>query len=104
MGNTLKNLKDIVGTSVEPETAIIFDWENAWAIRDAQGPRQEKKDYWDTCHNHYKAFWLNSVPTDIINMDCDFSKYKLIVAPMLYMIRSGVGERLTEFVKTAELL
>ena len=35
----------------------------------------------------------------MINMDCDFSKYKLIVAPMLYMVRPGVGERIEEFVK-----
>ena len=31
-------------------------------------------------------------------MDCDFSKYKLLIAPMLYMVRPGVAERIEKFV------
>ena len=44
-------------------------------------------------------FWRKGIPVDVVNMECDFSKYKLLVAPMLYMIRPGVAERITEFVK-----
>ena len=32
-------------------------------------------------------------------MDCDISKYDLVVAPMLYMVRPKVAERINEFVK-----
>ncbi len=32
-------------------------------------------------------------------MDVDFSKYKLVIAPMLYMVREGVGKRIEKFVK-----
>jgi hypothetical protein len=32
-------------------------------------------------------------------MDCDFSGYKLLVAPMLYMLKPGVAERIEKFVK-----
>jgi beta-galactosidase len=32
-------------------------------------------------------------------MDADFAQYKLVIAPMLYMVREGVGERLTRFVE-----
>jgi beta-galactosidase len=31
-------------------------------------------------------------------MDADFSRYKVVIAPMLYMVREGVGERITQFV------
>jgi beta-galactosidase len=37
-------------------------------------------------------------------MDCDFSKYKLVVAPMLYMVRPNVAERLETFVKNGGTL
>lgn len=104
VGEILTKLDEVVGTSVEPEVAVIYDWENYWAIDDAQGPRIEKKDYFETCQLHYKAFWDMSVPVDVINMDCDFSKYKVLVAPMLYMIRPGVGERIEEFVKNGGTL
>lgn len=104
VGEILSKLNEVIGTSVEPEVAVIYDWENFWAIDDAQGPRIEKKDYYDTCQKHYKAFWDMSVPVDVINMDCDFSKYRVVVAPMLYLVRPGVGERLEEFVNNGGTL
>ncbi|MEF9983772.1 MAG: beta-galactosidase [Oscillospiraceae bacterium] len=104
VGELLSKMDKIVGTSVEPEVAVIYDWENFWAISDAQGPRREKKDYFLTCQKHYEAFWSQSIPVDVINMDCDFNKYKVLVAPMLYMVRDGVGERISEFVKNGGTL
>ncbi|MFX0548741.1 beta-galactosidase [Hathewaya histolytica] len=99
VGNILSKLSPVIGTSVDAEVAVIYDWENFWALDDAQGPRVEKKDYFETCQKHYKAFWEMSIPVDVINMDVDFSKYKILIAPMLYMVRPGVGERIEEFVK-----
>nr|WP_204487944.1 beta-galactosidase [Caldicoprobacter guelmensis] len=99
VGKVLEKLDPIVGTTVRPEVAIIYDWENRWAIDDAQGPRREKKDYLLTCQSHYRTFWENGVPVDVIDMDCDFSGYKLLIAPMLYMVRPGVAERIEKFVE-----
>ena len=104
VGKILEKLDDVVGTSVKPEVGLIYDWENRWAIDDAQGPRQEKKDYQLTCERHYKAFWKRGIPVDVINMDCDFSDYKLLVAPMLYMVRPGVAQRMEEFVASGGTL
>jgi beta-galactosidase len=99
VGKVLEKLDPIIGTTVRPEVAIIYDWENRWAIDDAQGPRREKKDYLLTCQSHYRPFWENGVPVDVIDMDCDFSGYKLLIAPMLYMVRPGVAERIEKFVE-----
>ena len=54
--------------------------------------------YEQTVLSHYRAFWEQGVPIDVIDMDCDFSKYKLVVAPMLYLVRPGVSERIEQFV------
>jgi len=104
VGNTLSKLDEILGTSVNPDVAIIFDWENWWAIDDAQGPRNCGIKYKETVIEQYKSFWKKGVPVDVINMDCDFSKYKLVVAPMLYMVRPQVSERLENFVKNGGTL
>lgn len=37
VGEILSKLDDVIGTSVEPQVAVIYDWENYWAINDAQG-------------------------------------------------------------------
>lgn len=97
VGALLQKLDPVVGTSVEPEVALLFDWENRWALEEARGFRKEKK-YEETCQQHYYPFWSQGVPVDVINEDCAFSRYRLLVAPMLYMIRPGVGERLSQFV------
>ncbi|MFC7322535.1 beta-galactosidase [Halobacillus campisalis] len=99
VGDTLDQLDSIVGTAVDSEVAIIFDTENRWAVKDAQGPRNQGVEYEKTVADHYQAFWNKGVPIDVIDMDRDLSKYKLVVAPMLYMVRPGVGEKIQEFVK-----
>ena len=66
----------------EPEAAIIFDWENRWALEDAQGPRNIGMHYERTAKSFYEPFWREGVPGDVIHMEADFSRYKLFVAPM----------------------
>ena len=99
VGRRLAAMDDVLGTSVQPEVAIVYDWENRWAIDDTAGPRNERKDYAETCVAHYRPFWQRGVAADVVNMDGDFSKYKVVVAPMLYMVRPGVAERIEAFVK-----
>lgn len=99
LGETLDKLDAIVGTNVKAEAAIIFDWENRWAVNDSQGPRNIGVDYEKTAQLIYRPFWERGVAVDVIDMEQDFSKYKLLLAPMLYMVRPGVGERIEQFVQ-----
>ncbi|MGF7030835.1 beta-galactosidase [Paenibacillus mucilaginosus] len=104
VGEALEKLAEVVGTSVEPEVAILYDWENRWAVKDSQGPRNIGIHHEETVLEHYKPFWSRGIPVDILSMDCDISKYKIVVAPMLYMVRAGVGERLEKFVENGGTL
>jgi len=101
LGRTLALLDDVVGTTTLAEVAILYDWENRWAIDQTAGPRNERKDYRPTCVAHYRPFWSGGVSCDVINEDSDFdlTKYKLVVAPMLYMIRPGLADRIEAFVR-----
>ena len=99
VGKVLEKIKEIKGSTIKSDVAIIYDWENRWAIDDAQALKKNKKFYEETCKDHYRAFWKKGISVDVINMECDLSKYKVVIAPMLYMIRPGVAERIEEFVK-----
>lgn len=98
VGRILNKISAIAGTTVNPEVAVIYDWENQWAIDEAQSLKKNAKKYVETCQSHYKSFWKKGIPVDVISMDKDFSKYKIVIAPMLYMVRPGVAERLEKFV------
>jgi beta-galactosidase len=99
LGAQLEKMDAVVGTSVQPEVAVIYDWENFWGLQDAQGPRREGNNYFETSVSHYQQFWKRGIPVDVVNMDVDFSKYKVVIAPMLYMLKEGVGEKIDLFVK-----
>jgi len=104
VGLKLGKLDDVVGSTVRPDVAIIYDWENRWAMDDAQGPRRGDKGYLDDCKHHYRPFWDRGIPVDIIDVEQDLSRYKLVVAPMLYMVRPGVAERIEAFVQAGGTL
>lgn len=98
LGELLTKLPGVAGTSVAPDVAILFDQNNRWAIDALQGLNRHR-NYPETCIQHYKSFWKRGIPCDIIDMEQDFSGYKLIVAPMLYMLKEGVASRLKAFVQ-----
>ncbi len=104
LGERLKNISAVQGSDVKAEAAIIYDWENYWAIKCANGFRNDDKKYHEECLKHYKYFWKNGINTDVIDSEQDFSGYKIIAAPMLYMIKPGVSEKLCEFVKNGGIL
>lgn len=99
LGADLEKLDPVVGATGSAEVALLFDWDNHWAIPQAQLVRNADKQYPETVIAHYKPFWNRGVGADVIESLQDFGKYKLIVAPMLYMLKPGVAERITEFVR-----
>lgn len=99
LGQRLAHLKQLVGTKTQAKVAIIFDWENRWAINDAAGPRNCGIHYEQTVVDHYRPFWEQGVAVDIINADCDLTGYQLVIAPMLYMVRDGFADRARAYVE-----
>lgn len=104
VGETLANLTGLADTHVTAEAAVIYDFENEWALNHAKLPRSIGKNYQQTCISHYRELWERGVVADIIHMDADFSRYRLLVAPMLYLLRPGVAERLESFVQAGGVL
>lgn len=99
LGRMLESIREVSGSTTEAEVALIYDWETSWAILAAAGPLQGERGYKQTVQDHYRPFWQAGIPVDIIGSEKDFSKYRLLIAPMLYMIRPGVAERIEAFVR-----
>lgn len=101
-----------LGGRVPARVAILFDWENWWALEYSAGPTRDLR-YLDQVRDYYAALHSLGIETDVISPESDFSRYDLVVAPVLYMVKSaehpspptllpsrerGVGERLNAFV------
>jgi len=99
VGGVLKRLDRVVGAASKPSVALIVDWENRWAIEIAQGPRREGRDYLGECRRHYQPFWRRGVSMAVLDQTADLAPYRLVIAPMSYMIRRGFAERIAAFVQ-----
>ena len=104
VGERLNGLSDMADTRNIAKVAILFDWENKWAIESAKGPRNAGMHYVETVLSHYQPFWQLGINVDILDMECGFSPYRLLIAPMLYLQRAGVAEKLRGFVKDGGIL
>ncbi|KKI89207.1 beta-galactosidase [Bacillus sp. SA1-12] len=97
VGETLEKLSDVVGTNRPSDVAILYDWESNWAINDAQGFGMKTKRYPQTLQQHYRTFWEQDIPVDVITKEQDFSAYKLLIVPMLYLVSEETIARLKSF-------
>lgn len=98
VGAKLQQLSNVVGTNRPADVAILYDWENNWALNDAQGFGLQSKRYPQTLHDHYRPFWEQDIPVDVITKEQDFSSYKLLIVPMLYLASEQTISRLKSFV------
>ncbi|MCL2272878.1 MAG: beta-galactosidase [Treponema sp.] len=97
-GSLLKKLASIAGTVKNAQAAVVYDIQNGWALDNAQLPLNIEKNYQEECIAHYGAFWKMGVPCDVIGAQyIDYSRYRIIVLPMLYMLREETAEKIRRF-------
>jgi len=99
-GSMLKKLKTIAGTNTNAQAAVVYDFQNSWALDNAQLQRNIGKNYQKECIAQYGAFWKAGIPCDIISPEySDFEKYRLVIFPMLYMTGEKTAEKIRSFVR-----
>ncbi len=98
VGKALAELSEIVGSLTDNRVALVYDWENRWALDSAQFGIKNKK-YEQTVKEHYEGFVRSGYGVDIIDQLSDLSRYAVVCAPMAYMLRSGFAERVESFVR-----
>lgn len=104
LGRELKALAPVCGSGVDAEVALIYDKEVHWALEFSTMARWDERDYVDTCLAHYGSYWRRGVNVDVVVSTADFSPYRIVVAPLLYLLRPGVTEALDRFVRAGGTL
>ncbi|WP_339851107.1 beta-galactosidase [Paenibacillus sp. FSL W7-1088] len=99
LGKELQLLGDkTLDAAVDAKVAIVFDWDNWWAIEKSSGPTVAL-NYVDQIHKYYAAFFRRNIQVDIVSVDTDISKYDIVLAPVLYMVKPGFAAKLEKFVE-----
>lgn len=100
LGFELQILSDkLLDSRINARVAIVFDWENRWAIELSSGPTVALK-YVDEVHKYYDALFQQNIQTDLIGTETDLSGYDIVIAPVLYMVKNGYAKRVEDFVRS----
>lgn len=104
LGVELSRLGDVMlGSRVQANVAMIFDWENWWALELASGPSKDIQ-YLQQISHYYKPFHDRSISIDIIKTSDSLAPYTIVCIPLLYMMKDGIKEKLQDFVSNGGLL
>ncbi len=98
VGECLERILPVLHAHTEARAALMFDWNNRWAIANANGPRKDKQ-HDEIVQEHYAALAGAHVNIDIVDEEKPLQGYSLVSAPMLYMVKPGLAERLRAFVE-----
>ena len=99
LGAELEKLgSQTLGARTDAKAAIVFDWDNWWGISYSAGP-SIYLDYCQEVLHYYKALHNKNIPVDMIGVENDLSKYSLVIAPVLYMVKGNYDEKIRAFVK-----
>jgi len=97
IGAELARLQDkIIGSYKKSKVAILFDWDNWWAIEYSAGPTVDLH-YVNQIEKYYEIFSEQNISVDIISTDDDFNQYEILVAPILYMVKPNIAKKLESF-------
>jgi beta-galactosidase len=98
LGNELRALAEIAGSRVEADVGIVFDWPAWWAVELDSHPSSDV-DYVRLVRDFYEALWQLGTTADFVQPEQDLSRYKLVVAPSLYLVSDDAAANLTEYVR-----
>ncbi|HAQ0413658.1 TPA: beta-galactosidase [Enterococcus faecium] len=96
LGNELKELQEVVGTQFMADVAVVFDWENWWALELDEKPRSLK--YIHQMSRLYEALRDLNVTVDFVHPDEDISAYRFVIAPNLYSAHRSFGKKINNYV------
>lgn len=88
----------LLGARSKNRVGIMFDWDNYWALEYTSGPNQDLR-YVDQIHQYYEACYQQHISVDMISVDSELEAYDLVIAPVLYMMKEGLNERIESYVK-----
>jgi beta-galactosidase len=99
---TMKELKtlgpEVLRSDYASESAVVFDYDCSWAV--PIQPGHPSLNYLSQVTSWYTALSAGHTGIDVIVPGADLSPYKIVVAPLPYVLSEAQAERVRNFVRT----
>lgn len=99
LGADLAALPPLPAGARDARVALVFDWENWWAVEASDHP-QNGLDYLAVIQRWYRALHRRHVQVDIVPAARVGEGYDVAIAPLLYLVREADAAALVSFVET----
>ncbi|WP_308291507.1 beta-galactosidase [Microbacterium sp. G2-8] len=96
LGERLAELPALPAPGDDAPVALVFDWENWWAVEGEGHPT--RLDYLQLVRDWHGALVRRGVMVDIVPPEKVDARYRLAIAPFLYLLRSSGADALRAFV------
>jgi beta-galactosidase len=97
LGAELARLDEVLGTRVVADVAVAFDWESWWALELPSKPSHDIQ-LLDQVALWHRPFWSRNLAVDFVHPARDLSRYRLVIAPSLYLMSDAAAQNLEQFV------
>ncbi|MFE0593354.1 beta-galactosidase [Micromonospora echinospora] len=82
-----------LGARTPARAALLFDWDSWWALDISDGPSRLVR-YPQVVLAYHRALWDAGVDVDVVAVSADLSRYDVVVAPVLHMVKGDLADRL----------
>ena len=103
LGAELASLAGLRGTVVEPDLALLWDWESWWAHELEWRPSVDL-GYLDQVRAWYEASFRAGLTADFAHPEADLSRYRLVIVPSLYLATERAAANLRRYVEAGGTL
>jgi len=84
------------------QVAMLLSYDTRWAFQGQ--PNHLDFSYPDLFTSYYKALHSRNVGVDIVPPDADLSRYRLVIAPAIYILPQETADNLRHFVQNGGML
>ncbi|MDR1530632.1 MAG: beta-galactosidase, partial [Clostridiales bacterium] len=84
------------GTKTQSSVGIVYSYDQNWAL--TIQPHHPQLNYIGQLMKYHLYFHENNIPVDFVSPDADFSSYKLIVAPLQYLMTPELERKIEAYV------
>jgi beta-galactosidase len=97
LGAELPKLEALLPSRVRSDVAILFDWENWWALEQGNKPDNELK-LLPQITALYAELFRRNITADFVHPEGDLARYRLLIAPNLYLVGERAAQNIKNFV------
>jgi beta-galactosidase len=103
LGHELAALEALHNSRIKAEVAILLDYESWWAL-ELEGKPSADVRLMPAIQTCYAQFYQRNIAVDFAHPSADLSRYRLVIAPHLYLVSEAIVANLISYVQGGGVL